>query len=61
MQNEALSESILVGQQIYTLSGINPDGSSDDLIYGIEGTDKFSVDSKSGIVTLAKPLDHEVK
>ncbi|XP_050531653.1 cadherin-87A [Daktulosphaira vitifoliae] len=59
MQNEALSENILVGQQIYTLLGINSLGSSDDLIYGIEGTDKFAVDSKSGIVTLAKPLDHE--
>ncbi|XP_050430558.1 cadherin-87A [Adelges cooleyi] len=59
MNNEALSESIPVGQSIYKLEGIDSSGGDDDLIYGIEGTDSLVVDSITGIVTLAKPLDHE--
>lgn len=60
MDNEALSENIPVGQSVYKLEGVNSFGEDDDLIYGIEGTDHLVVDSNTGVVTIAKPLDHEV-
>jgi len=60
MDNEALSEDIPVGQSVYKLEGFNSFGNDSDLLYGIEGTDRLIVDSNSGIVTIAKPLDHEV-
>lgn len=60
MNNEALSENSPVGQSVYKLEGINSFGNDNDLLYGIEGTDHLVVDSSTGIVTIAKPLDHEV-
>lgn len=60
MDNEALSENIPVGQSVYKLEGIDSFGNDNDLLYGIEGTDYLVVDSNTGIVTVAKPLDHEV-
>ncbi|XP_026808223.1 cadherin-87A [Rhopalosiphum maidis] len=59
MDNEALSENIPVGQSIYRLEGIDSFGNENDLLYGIEGTDHLVVDSNTGVVTVAKPLDHE--
>lgn len=60
MDNEALSENIPVGQSVYKLEGVNSFGNDDDLVYGIEGTNHLTVDSNTGVVTIAKPLDHEV-
>lgn len=60
MDNEALSENIPVGQSIYKLEGVDSFGNENDLLYGIEGTDLLVVNSNTGVVTVAKPLDHEV-
>lgn len=60
MDNEALSENIPVGQSVYKLEGVDSSGNDEDLLYGIEGTDNLVVDSNTGVVTIAKPLDHEV-
>lgn len=60
MDNEALSENIPVGQSIYKLEGVDSFGNENDLLYGIEGTDYLVVDSNTGVVTVNKPLDHEV-
>lgn len=60
MDNEALSENIPVGQSVYKLEGVDSFGNDNDLLYGIEGTDYLIVDSNTGVVTVAKPLDHEV-
>jgi len=61
MQNEALSENTPVGQSVYKLEGVDSSGNDHDLLYGIEGTDYLTVDSNTGVVTVAKPLDHEKK
>lgn len=60
MDNEAISENIPVGQSVYKLEGVDSFGNDNDLIYGIEGTDNLKVNSSTGVVTIAKPLDHEV-
>lgn len=60
MNNEALSENSPVGQSVYKLEGIDSFGNDNDLLYGIEGTDHLVVDSSTGVVTIAKSLDHEV-
>lgn len=60
MDNEAFNENIPVGQSVYKLEGIDSFGNDNDLIYGIEGTDHLVVNSSTGVVTIAKPLDHEV-
>lgn len=60
MQNEALSENTPVGQSVYKLEGVDSSGNDHDLLYGIEGTDYLIVDSNTGVVTVSKPLDHEV-
>ncbi|XP_014205128.1 cadherin-87A [Copidosoma floridanum] len=52
-----LSETTVVGTKVYTLKGHDPEGSP--VKYGIQLTDKFVVDQRSGVVTLAKPLDRE--
>jgi len=61
MDNEALSENIPIGQSVYKLEGVDSFGNEKDLIYGIEGTDYLVVDLNTGVVTIAKPLDHEVQ
>lgn len=60
MDNEALSENSPVGQSVYKLEGFNSFGNDNDLLYGIEGTDHLVVNPSTGIVTIAKSLDHEV-
>lgn len=60
MDNEALSENTPVGKSVYKLEGINSFGNDNDLLYGIEGTNHLIVDSNTGVVSVAKPLDHEV-
>ncbi|KAK0157779.1 hypothetical protein PV328_011474 [Microctonus aethiopoides] len=52
-----LSEATAVGSEIFTLKGHDPEGSQ--VKYGIQSTDKFIVDSNTGVITLAKPLDRE--
>ncbi|XP_015514773.1 cadherin-87A isoform X1 [Neodiprion pinetum] len=52
-----LSEATPVGSQVFVLKGHDPENSP--VKYGIQLTDKFSVDPKTGIMTLAKPLDRE--
>ncbi|VVC44201.1 Hypothetical protein CINCED_3A007173 [Cinara cedri] len=59
MNNEALSENSPVGQSVYKLEGIDTFGNDNDLLYGIEGTDYLMVNSSTGVVTVAKRLDHE--
>ncbi|XP_011304986.1 cadherin-87A [Fopius arisanus] len=52
-----LNESTEVGTEIFTLKGHDPEGSP--VKYGIQSTDKLTVDPSSGVITLAKPLDRE--
>ncbi|XP_074114366.1 cadherin 87A [Cotesia typhae] len=52
-----LSEATAVGTQVFTLKGHDLEGS--EVKYGIQSTDKFTVDPTTGIITLAKPLDRE--
>lgn len=59
MNNIVISESTPVGTEIYKLEGIDPEGST--LRYDIFGTDVLSVDHDTGVVTIVKPLDYEVK
>ncbi|XP_072154327.1 cadherin-87A isoform X2 [Bemisia tabaci] len=58
MNNEPLAESTPVGQVVYKLEGHDPEGSP--VYYGIQGTDRFSVDRTQGEVRIVKPLDREV-
>ncbi|XP_014253016.1 cadherin-87A [Cimex lectularius] len=58
MDNTILFENESVGKVVATLQGEDPEGA--EVRYGISGTDKFQVDSKTGEVTLVKPLDYEV-
>ncbi|CAG4946283.1 unnamed protein product [Colias eurytheme] len=57
MDNLPLSESTPVGEVVYTLLGTDPEGLP--IKYGLVGTDKFSVNTKTGEVTLVQPLDRE--
>ncbi|CAK1543768.1 unnamed protein product [Leptosia nina] len=57
MDNLALSESTPVGEVVYTLVGSDPEGLP--IKYGLVGTDKFTVNTKTGDVTLVQPLDRE--
>ncbi|XP_060802067.1 cadherin-87A [Amyelois transitella] len=57
MNNLALSESTPVGDNVYTLQGLDPEGLP--IKYDLVGTDKFKVDPVTGIVTLTRPLDRE--
>ncbi|XP_038218379.1 cadherin-87A-like [Zerene cesonia] len=57
MDSLPLSESTPVGEVVYTLLGKDPDGLP--IKYGLVGTDKFSVNTKTGAVTLVQPLDRE--
>ena len=53
-----LFEESSVGLEIFTLKGHDPEESP--VKYGIQETDKFTVNPKTGVITLAKPLDREV-
>ncbi|XP_011882059.1 PREDICTED: cadherin-87A [Vollenhovia emeryi] len=52
-----LSESTKVGTQVFILKGHDPEGSP--VKYGIQLTDHFVVDPRTGVITLAKPLNRE--
>lgn len=53
-----LSEDIPIGTKVFTLKGHDPENSN--VTYGIQSTDKFTVDPSTGVITLSKPLDREV-
>ncbi|XP_076686160.1 cadherin 87A isoform X2 [Andrena cerasifolii] len=52
-----LPESTKVGTEVYVLKGHDPEGSP--VKYGIQLTDHFVVNPRTGIITLAKPLNRE--
>lgn len=54
-----LSESTKVGTSVFVLKGYDPEGSP--VKYGIQLTDYFVVDSRTGAIKLAKPLNREVR
>ncbi|KAF7384085.1 hypothetical protein HZH68_014842 [Vespula germanica] len=53
-----LSESTKVGTSVFVLKGYDPEGSP--VKYGIQLTDYFVVDSRTGAIKLAKPLNREI-
>ena len=59
MNQLRLPENTPIGKVIYTLKGIDPEGSP--VKYGIKGTDKLSVDSISGDVTVIQKIDRETR
>ncbi|XP_058810290.1 cadherin-87A isoform X2 [Phymastichus coffea] len=52
-----LSEATPVGSEVFRLKGHDPEGSL--VKYGIQLNEKFIVDERTGLMTLAKPLDRE--
>jgi len=54
-----LSESTKVGTEVFVLKGHDPEGSP--VKYGIQLTDHFVVNPRTGVITLAKPLNREVR
>ncbi|KZC14387.1 Cadherin-87A [Dufourea novaeangliae] len=52
-----LQESTKVGTEVFVLKGHDPEGSP--VKYGIQLTDHFVVNSRTGVITLAKPLNRE--
>ncbi|XP_076056440.1 cadherin-87A-like [Oratosquilla oratoria] len=56
MERFSLREDTSAGAQVYTLRGLDPEGTSLD--YSISG-DELSVNRTSGVVTLVRPLDRE--
>ncbi|KAG5343409.1 CAD87 protein, partial [Acromyrmex heyeri] len=52
-----LSESTKVGTEVFVLKGHDPEGSP--VKYGIQLTDHFVVNPRTGVITLAKPLNRE--
>ena len=54
-----LYETTSVGSKVFTLKGHDPEKLP--VKYGIQLTDKFVVDEETGVMTLAKPLDREVR
>jgi len=58
MNNHVIPENTPVGTPVYTLKAVDPEKS--ELRYGIMGTDRLSVDEKTGVITVAKPIDREV-
>ena len=57
MNQHIVEENTPVGKEVYTLEGKDPEGS--EITFGIEGTDTFRVDSRTGVVTVANPIDRE--
>ena len=57
MNQHTLEENTPVGSAVYTLEGVDPEGS--EIEFGIEDTDTFRVDPKTGVVTVARPIDRE--
>jgi hypothetical protein len=58
LNNHVIAENTPVGTSVFTLRGVDPENS--ELRYGIMGTDKLTVDEKTGVVSIAKPIDREV-
>jgi len=56
MARFSLPEDTRVGAPVYRLRGLDPEGS--DVHYSISG-EQLTVDRKSGIVSLLRPLDRE--
>ena len=59
MNQFTLEENTPVGSPVYTLAAADPEGSP--ITFGIEGTDRFEVDSITGVVTVARPIDREAQ
>ncbi|CAL8113890.1 unnamed protein product [Orchesella dallaii] len=57
MNNHVIPENTPVGTAVYTLKAVDPEALG--LRYGIMGTDKLTVDDRTGIITVAKPIDRE--
>lgn len=47
------------GTEFFHLLGSDPENST--VTYGIEGTDRFHVNSVTGVITVAAPIDREVR
>lgn len=47
-----------LGTSIYQLKGEDPERGP--VTYSLQGTSQLVVDAKTGVVTVAKPLDYEV-
>ncbi len=58
MNQHTLKENTPVGTVVYRLDGIDPEGS--EVRFGMEGTEAFEVDAKSGEVTVAQVIDREM-
>lgn len=59
MNNHVIPENTPIGTAVYTLKGLDPEKAP--LKYGLIGTDRLRVDESTGIVTVAKPIDREVR
>ena len=57
MNQHTIVENTPVGTVIYTLKGEDPEDSA--VRFGLQGTDKFSVDPVTGDVTVVKDIDRE--
>ncbi|XP_043212632.1 cadherin-87A-like, partial [Amphibalanus amphitrite] len=57
MDYHVISENTPIGKEVYTLKGVDPEGSP--LLYGLEGTDVLQVNPRSGVVSVQKRIDHE--
>lgn len=58
MARFSLAEDTAVGTAVYTLKGTDPEGS--EVHFSISG-EHFTVDKRSGVVILLKPLDREAE
>lgn len=57
MNQHTLVENTPVGSAIYTLEGVDPEGSQ--VTFGLKDTNMFQVDPTTGVVTVAQPIDRE--
>lgn len=48
-----------LGTEFFHLLGSDPENST--VTYGLEGTDRFHVNSVTGVITVAAPIDREVR
>lgn len=59
MNNHVIPENMEIGTPIYTLKGTDPE--KGPVKYGLIGTDVLRVDETTGVVTISKPIDREVR